>query len=81
MCSALRCWIDTSICHLPYNNLDQLNKRSLWCALQQCANRKSEYKSIRMCKDCHVYLYLWCYRAFHEVKHFEKLKAYMGITG
>ena len=37
---ALRCWVDTSLRHLPDDNLNQLNKRRLLCALQRWSNRK-----------------------------------------
>ena len=39
---ALRCWIDTSLHHLPDENLNHLKKRSLRCGLHRWANRKAE---------------------------------------
>ena len=67
---ALRCQLDTSLRHLPNDDLNQFKNRSLRCALHQWENIKSEYiKNLMMCKDCRVSLCLWCYCAFHEVKH------------
>ena len=37
----LQCWLDTSIRQLPYDNLNQLKKRSLRCALHHWENIKS----------------------------------------
>ena len=44
MGGAFRCQLYTSLHHLPYENLNQLKKRSLCCAIHWWANIKSESK-------------------------------------
>ena len=77
MGGVLQCRLDTSVCHLLVNNLNQLNKRILWCELQQWANRKAEYKKIQLCAMTFVCPFLWCYRVFHELKYVEKLREHV----
>ena len=38
---------------------------------------KQNKKNLMMYKDYRVSLCLWCYRAFYEVKHVEKLREHV----
>ena len=39
--------------------------------------QKNTKKNLMMRKDCRVPFCLWCYCAFHEVKHVEKLREHV----
>ena len=67
------CRLDSSLHYLRDDNLNHLKKRRLLCELHRWANGKSEEK-LMICKDCSVSLCLWCFCAFHEVKHVEKVR-------
>ena len=75
---ALRCRLNTNIHHLPDGDVNALKKRSLRCALHRWQNRSNEYKyKVMICQTCRVPLCLWCYSAFHQVKHVEDLKIHV----
>ena len=75
---ALRCRLNTNIHHLPDGDVNGLKKRSVRCALHRWQNRSNEYKyKVMICQTCRVPLCLWCYSAFHQVKHVEDLKIHV----
>ena len=80
MGGTLQCQLDTSLRHLPYDNLNQLKKRSLRCALHRWTNRKAEFKKSNDVQGLSCVPFLWYYRAFHEVKHVEKLREHVKVV-
>ena len=78
---ALRIRLDIDVQHLPDDNVNELKNRSRRCALHRWQNRDNEYKyKLMVCQTCKVPLCLWCYSAFHKLKHVEDLKSHAVNT-
>mmetsp|Transcript_20582 Transcript_20582/g.25239 ORF Transcript_20582/g.25239 Transcript_20582/m.25239 type:complete len:192 (-) Transcript_20582:24-599(-) len=74
----LNCRLDTSVPHLPDDNVDEQRSKSLRCALHRWNDRTCQIKrDVVICSTCKISLCIWCFKKFHREPDANKLREYL----